>query len=394
MAVPDAALGGAWNNSTNNHTVIVYPIAQSIYTVLAVSSSLSLAGCVFIIFSWFLFQDMHFFSRKLIVYISATDLFASAAFMYAGLQPGTGKDANHGTSLACTVQGFFLQFFVLASYLWTACFAFHLYQLISNRRRKAHQLEMYYHMISWGIPSIITIVLIVEKLTMHSAIVGASDRPWCWLTNHATESESWQMEMFQQFLFFYVPALVIFGYNTCIYFVLSKKVHGTELGANIRKRVLLYLGVFVVCSVWGFIHRIYQLFSKDHKPLFILSMAEAIFGPAQGFLNAVVYGISPKMRSRWIKICQPRPKPRESAYSRDAGLLGPEEITDTDRNIIHRHADSTHYSSHQSVVHDLTQPLNATLPQDSWRFDLSGQLTEEMQAGSFSDEGVWNVPRR
>lgn len=33
----------------------------------------------------------------------------------------------------CFFQAFVLQYFYLASYLWTACFAFHLYQIIVKR---------------------------------------------------------------------------------------------------------------------------------------------------------------------------------------------------------------------------------------------------------------------
>lgn len=263
-----------------------------------------MAGSLFIILSWLLFTDMHFFSRKLIVYIAATDLFSSGAFLYAGIFK-TGLLSNDGSeaSLECTIQGFTLQFFVLASYLWTACFAYHLHQLITKKRKKAHQLEIYYHAVSWGIPILITIVLIVEKLTMHSDIIGGADRPWCWLTNHSSQSESYDMEQLQQFLMFYLPAVLIFSYNVSIYVFLARQVHGTELGANIRKRVLLYLLVFSICAVWGLVHRIYQLFSKDHQPLIQLSYLESTFGPLQGFLNALVYGVSARVVVRYKRLC-------------------------------------------------------------------------------------------
>ena len=173
--------------SPSPHSIIPSPVLDPhIYTVLSVSASLSLTGSLFIILSWLLFTDMHFFSRKLIVYIAATDLFSAAAFLYAGLFK-TGLLHNQGdhATLECTIQGFTLQFFVLASYLWTACFAYHLHQLITKKRKKAHQLEIYYHAVSWGLPTIITIVLMVEKMTMDSDIIGGTDRPWCWLTtNH------------------------------------------------------------------------------------------------------------------------------------------------------------------------------------------------------------------
>lgn len=277
---------------------------QDIFVVLATSSSLSVAGSLFIILSWMLFTDMHFFSRKLIVYISATDLFSSAAFLYAAVRK-TGVMSNTGghASLECTVQGFALQFFVLASYLWTGCFAYHLHSLIASRRKKAHRLEVFYHAVSWGLPMLITIVLVVERLSLQSDIIGGADRPWCWLTNHASQHESLEMEMIQQFALFYVPAVVVFCYNVMIYIKLAGIVHGTELGANIRKRVLLYLLVFLLCSVWGLVHRLYQAFTPGHQPLKWLSYAEAAIGPLQGFLNAIVYGVSAKVIARYKRLC-------------------------------------------------------------------------------------------
>jgi hypothetical protein len=276
----------------------------AIFAVLATSSSLSVAGSLFIILSWILFTDMHFFSRKLIVYISATDLFSSAAFLYAAVRK-TGVMSNTGghASLECTVQGFALQFFVLASYMWTGCFAYHLHSLIANRRKKAHRLEVFYHAVSWGLPMLITIVLVVERLSLQSDIIGGADRPWCWLTNHASQHESLEMEMIQQFALFYVPAVVVFCYNVMIYIKLAGIVHGTELGSNIRKRVLLYLLVFLLCSVWGLAHRLYQAFTPGHQPLKWLSYAEAAIGPLQGFLNAIVYGISAKVVARYKRLC-------------------------------------------------------------------------------------------
>jgi len=307
------ATASALNNHTHNETVpSSSPIplipnpnqAPMMFTVLSISSGMSLAGSMFIILSWLLFTDMHFFSRKLIVYIAATDFFSSCAFLYAGIRK-TGLLSNKGgkASLECTIQGFTLQFFVLASYLWTACFAYHLHQLITKKRKKAHQLEVYYHSVSWGFPILITIVLVVEKLTMHSDIVGGADRPWCWLTNHASQNETYDMEMLQQFLLFYLPSVLIFSYNVSIYVFLARQVHGTELGANIRKRVLLYLLVFSVCAVWGLVHRIYQLFSVDHQPSKYLTYLESFFGPWQGFLNALVYGVSARVVVRYKRLC-------------------------------------------------------------------------------------------
>ena len=95
---------------------------QDIYFMLATSSVLSILGSIFVSVSWLCFKSLRFFSRKLIFFIALTDLGSSAAFLWSALRQG--GDVN---DLECRTQGYLLQFFVLSSYLWTSCFAFHLH---------------------------------------------------------------------------------------------------------------------------------------------------------------------------------------------------------------------------------------------------------------------------
>ena len=70
---------------------------------------------------------------------------------------GGGVPANNTrTHTLCEVQGYLLQFFYLASYVWTGCFAWHLYQLIDARNRTPRKLEPLYHAYSWGIPFLVS----------------------------------------------------------------------------------------------------------------------------------------------------------------------------------------------------------------------------------------------
>lgn len=66
---------------------------------------------------------------------------------------------------------------------------------------------------------------------------------------------------------------------------------------KIRKRLLLYLVVFFVCSVWGLINRILQIVYKSHRPPMAMEGMESFFSPLQGFLNAIVYGLNHQVSS-------------------------------------------------------------------------------------------------
>ena len=137
----------AWapGNSTNT------PAGMNAFTLqilLITGSSLSIAGSGFIILSYFLFPDSRKFSRKILLYLSLADICASSAWVLHYVAP------NGGDTL-CFAQGYMLQFFYLASYLWTGCFAWHLYQLIDARNRTPKSLEALYHFLSWGIPLLV-----------------------------------------------------------------------------------------------------------------------------------------------------------------------------------------------------------------------------------------------
>ena len=62
---------------------------------------------------------------------------------------------------------------------------------------------------------------------------------------------------------------------------------------KIRMRLLLYLVVFFVCSIWGLVNRILQMTNTStHQPPEQMEAMEAFFSPLQGFLNAIVYGLN------------------------------------------------------------------------------------------------------
>ena len=140
-------------------------------TFMLIGSALSVAGSFFIILSYFLFKDSRKFSRKILLYLSFADMMASAAWALQYIVPedaggtGGGVPANNTrTHNLCEVQGYLLEFFYLASYIWTGCFAWHLYQLIDARNRSPRKLEALYHALSWGIPLLVSVCNIILKL--------------------------------------------------------------------------------------------------------------------------------------------------------------------------------------------------------------------------------------
>lgn len=70
-----------------------------------------------------------------------------------------------------------LEFSSLSSYLWTACFAFHLYQLICRESADPAKFEPWYHLLCWGVPLAFDGYIFARQMLGYSAM-GDADRPW------------------------------------------------------------------------------------------------------------------------------------------------------------------------------------------------------------------------
>lgn len=184
-----------------------------------ISGSVSAAGSLFIIVSFGYFPESRKFSRKILVYMSIADFFSSGSFVWASFI----HSPMDAPSTQCIVQGFTLQFFYLSSYLWTSCFAFHLFQLIWKKNPNSERYELYYHILSWGVPAALCAYFLVKHL-MNEPSMGFAERPWCWIRNVKDDTTwSWTGSL-EQFLFFYLPVTVSLVYNLLVYAFLARVV--------------------------------------------------------------------------------------------------------------------------------------------------------------------------
>jgi len=320
---PDSSGSGAGAPAHN-------PLQQ---LLLRISGSVSAAGSLFIIVSFGYFPESRKFSRKILVYMSVADFFSSLAFVWSS----TIESPLDAPTASCVAQGFVLQFFYLASYLWTSCFAFHLFQLIWKKNPTSERYELYYHILSWGVPAALCAYFFV-KFLMGEASMGFVERPWCWIRNVDTGTAwSWTGSL-EQFLFFYLPVAITLVYNLMVYVFLARvvgQVLSASMESKIRKRLIMYLLVFVICAVWGFINRTYQAFADQHAQSETLTTLECVMGPLQGALNALVYGMNEKLRDRYLSCCFGGSTRRRG--EKGAGLLRPSSPS-TDREQFYPHS--------------------------------------------------------
>ena len=286
------------NMSQASLPVNIYRDDPTLILLVRIGGALSVLGSLFIIISYCLFRRSRKFSRRILLYLTVADLGASLGWLLSGVESKIHLPTS--PTNVCIVQGYLLQFFYLSSFIWTACFAWHLFQLIWIKNRRAYKLEWRYHFLSWGIPGCMCIYFAVRQSLLKQPSMGYTrDRPWCWISSsvdYKADAFGWE-----QFAFFYIPLVIILMFNLSIYFCLIRRLHNnlSSLEYKIRQRLLLYIAVFVFLTGWGLANRIFQFFNPGGIPnRFLLSM-DALCGPLQGFCNAVVYGINQKLRERY-----------------------------------------------------------------------------------------------
>ena len=105
-----------------------------IKTVALISSTLSFIGSLFIVVSWMLFARLRTFPFRLVLYLSIAVIGNSLATILAIAEKG--MDEPNGcvkTSVLCSISGFLMQFFEVASFFWILNISINLYLILVKK---------------------------------------------------------------------------------------------------------------------------------------------------------------------------------------------------------------------------------------------------------------------
>jgi hypothetical protein len=280
-----------WQNNTAPHVLFDNSLAN---TLVGVCSALSIAGSMFVFCTWFRFKKLQYFSRKLVVFVSVAD-FASSLSLFFGTFVRIYED-NHRPSKWCFVQGMMVQFFSLASIMWTGCFAFYMNQTLINNSRS--RCEFGFHLVAWGVPAATCVYLGLGQY-YGTNIFNRTNQAWCWIDNAPSERLRRDPALsFDQYVLFYVPEVLIFVLNASFYSVLIRRIDGSSLGRQMSRRLSLYLCAFLVPALPSFAHQVYRSCSNSQLPSTAFILTESFFKPLQGFINALAYGMSKQIIER------------------------------------------------------------------------------------------------
>ncbi len=134
---------------------------ELVYSLNLAASCLSLFGSVALIINFFLFANKAQPLYKLIFSLSLSDFGLSVTMIVSQILLFFHQyDDGTYSRPTCVVLRALINFFFLASFLWTASISLHMF--ISFRQRAQIPLR-YYLLVCWGVPLIAFIVLLSDK---------------------------------------------------------------------------------------------------------------------------------------------------------------------------------------------------------------------------------------
>lgn len=267
-------------------------------TVQIISSSLGMAGALFIIVSWASFkQARSSFPLRWVFCLSIADLGTGIASIPWQIGRSQGPE--------CQVIAVVNQFCSMSTLLWTACIAFAVKKAFHGSHVNSSMPEGYFHLLCWGLPAVISVALLLMKKFGLTKETG-----WCWI---ASPGDPWRLSV-------YGTLLLVMVYNLWVYITVHKIVFGAyrkaavvgqqqDLGTSnmqertvtrVTRRLTAYIAAFVITQFPALINRlvgaVFFYLHKDPPPklMYILTLTQCATQPLTGLFNAIVYGATNK----------------------------------------------------------------------------------------------------
>lgn len=194
-------------NTANNQQLA---ILQGVITFV---SCLSVLGTLFVVICYAAFKRLKEAHHRVIFNLTFTDLFSALTIILAFYTTPTFLNQLNGDldlnndilNVLCVTSGAMVQFFLLSSLLWTSCIAHLLYSILCGYK-EPEKYEWLYHLISWGLPFLVTVLL------MAMGSFGEAGE-WCWIDDEL-----------MRYVCLYAPLLVVILFNSSLYVVVSVRL--------------------------------------------------------------------------------------------------------------------------------------------------------------------------
>lgn len=205
----------------------------------------------------------------------------------------------------CIAQAIILNFSGLSSILWTSVISFTIYRSVVLEKKDGWKYEMYYLLYAFGIP------LAMNFLPMLTSSFGKAEG-WCWITiEGGSFIRTFLGGNLWRIINYLAPLWLIIFFNFIMYFrTLSKirrmidNVTDEDLRKNmLYNRLKLYPLMLLICHLPVTVHRVLGFFDiVDLNEVWLTSLLASFFIILSGFLNAVVYGLTDRVKQELQKL--------------------------------------------------------------------------------------------
>ncbi|GAA6222877.1 probable G-protein coupled receptor 157 [Lates japonicus] len=304
-----------------NHTVVYF----SEQVVVLCSCALSFVGSSLIILTYIIWSDLRTTPRKLLVYLSVADWLSAVSYAFGVWR------VFHTDSVDCVVQGAISTFANTSSFFWTVAIAVYLYVfIVRSSQRVADRLVWVFHLVSWGVPLIITIAAVaMNKIGYDASEVSVG---WCWVRIHAPDRVLWMLltgKIWEFLAYLTLPVLYILikrhihiahaalsEYRP----ILANRPPSHSFSSMADRKLTLIPVIFIVLRIWSTVRFILLLAGSPVRQNPVLVTLHGIGNTSQGAANCIMFVLfTQPIRTRLCAMLCCCSKCRaEAQHSRDA----------------------------------------------------------------------------
>ena len=291
------------------HTKSLNPNETYNKIIFTMTSSLSAFGSVAIIVTYFLWRDLRSTTRRILVYISIGDFFATYPSLIIFWTKG-----YQINSFPCRLQSFITSTAIMWSFFWTTSLAIYLYiALVKRRQDLSEKLMLTFHVVNWCLPILLVGGAWYEGRLGHTN--SKSTAGWCWILIDKKEHKKaviWMLicGKFWEIISYFVNGFLYFYITLKIKKEVLERMHLTSTNSVMiaergRGKLTLVPLIFVVLRIWGTIRFLLFAFSADPPYLFkkIMLTLQLVGDNAQGITNFILFCVfTEKFKQQIIRV--------------------------------------------------------------------------------------------
>ncbi|KAM7404589.1 hypothetical protein PAMP_011926 [Pampus punctatissimus] len=274
-----------------NDTETVLYLSEQV--VVLCSCALSFVGSSLIILTYICWSDLRTTPRKLLVFLSVSDWLSAVSYAFGVWR------VFRVDSLDCIIQGAISTFANTSSFFWTMAIAVYLYVfIVRSNQRVADSLVWFFHLVSWGIPLVITIAAVcLNKIGYNASEVSVG---WCWVRIHAPDRVLWMLltgKIWEFLAYLTLPVL---------YVLIKRHIHiahaalseyrpilanrpPTHSSSMADMKLTLIPVIFIVLRIWSTVRFILLLVDSPARLHPVLMTLHGIGNTSQGAANCIMF---------------------------------------------------------------------------------------------------------